>query len=576
MENKNVQQVLDKVKTVKIADLFAKFGSFRTRAKDFLIEDFSQAIKKKSKRFLVVDFSQDMTEVVYLESKSNGGRLLSYDFEQVSKRSERKDNTPVQLIKNFLTQHNIHVNDVVVSLSDSAAVFIKYLTLPVIPPDEIVGAAKYQLKEDFTFDLETASIDWQIIREFTDEDGVKKNGIIFIVVKKEVIDKHIGMVKQVGLHPIGVVSGSFNYANILKHFPEKIPAAAVLEIDYKASTFAIYTDNKLNFIRRLPISWERITQSLTEILVSDRGKIELSFEQAEEIKNTYGIPQDESLVINDNIQATHLISLMRPLLEALVRELRFSFNYASSNFDMDRPPVLYITGGGANLKNLDTYLSKELGMDVRYLPLPPSVETKDVAGHALTPQDLNRIINPIGAALGDPTSINLLPLEIKTQKVERFQKISLRLIGIVVGLIFLFLWFVSGFQVRDYNTRLKNAQVHLSAIRQIEVLKQRISSRENFLLKIQEGKIPVDGLLKLLSSVTPPEIVLNDMNFDQGNHGLVIRGILSATEDTAEPTLTNYMERLETSEFFEDAVLVSSQRLGMLQDFEIRCEIAAQ
>ena len=569
------QKILEKFKSAKAGDLFSKFGYFKNKAQNFLIEDFSHAIKRKTKRFLVVDFSQDMTEVVWLESKSDGVKLLNYDFEQVHKRADRKENAPVQMIKNFLTKNNIHVDDVVVSLSDSAAVFIKYLTMQVIPPEEVIGAAKYQLKEDLNFDLETASIDWQVIREFTDEDGIKKNGIIFIVVKKEVIDKHIGMIKEAGLHPIGVVSGSFNYANLLKHFPEKTPAAAVLEIDYKASTFAIYTENKLNFIRRLPISWERITQSLTEILVSDRGKIELSFEQAEEIKNTYGIPQDENQMINENIQATHVISLMRPLLEALVRELRFSFNYASSNFDMDRPPVLYITGGGANLKNLDVYLSRELGMDVRYMPLPACVD-RDMPNRQLTPLDQNRIVNPIGAALGDATSINLLPLEIKTQKVERFQKVSLRLIGIIVALIFLFLWFISGFQIRDYNTRLKNAQVHLSAIRQIEVLKEEITSREDLIDKIQQGKVPADGLLKVMSALTPPEIVLNDMSFDQGSHTLTIRGILTGSEDSTDPVLTNYMGRLEASSFFEDTVLVSSQRLGMLQEFEIRCDIATQ
>jgi hypothetical protein len=45
-------------------------------------------------------------------------------------------------------------------------------------------------------------------------------------------------------------------------------------------------------------------------------------------------------------------------------------------------------------------------------------------------------------------------------------------------------------------------------------------------------------------------------------------------EAAAETVLTGFSEKLETSSFITDATIVSSQKTGTGQEFEIRCVLA--
>ncbi|MFA5089083.1 MAG: pilus assembly protein PilM, partial [Candidatus Omnitrophota bacterium] len=305
-------------------------------------------LKGRGKKILAVDFSQAMMEIVYVRAWPDRFKLLAYESKKIPSDEEKRAEAIIGAMNEFLSRNSIAGKDVILSLSDMDSVVIKHLVLPNLPEAEILGAARWQMKEDVPFDLEGASIDWQVVSSSVDEEGVKKNAAVFIAAQKEKIAWHLSMMQRCRLNPVKIVSGPFNYAHLLKHIPGKTKAPAILDIDYKCSSLNIYKDNTLHFTRRLPISWEKLTRSLTESLSSEKGNIELTLEEAEEIRNTHGIPLDDNQTITDNIQATHIISLIRPLLEALVRELKFSFHYMASNSDLEKPSLLFISGGDVN------------------------------------------------------------------------------------------------------------------------------------------------------------------------------------------------------------------------------------
>lgn len=535
---------------------------------------FSRLFKKKLERFVVVNFDPTITEVLYVEPLADKLRLLAYDVQKLpASDKEKKEEAVFHFIDGFLKQNAVAERDVIISISDADSIFVKDIVLPVMSEEETLKAAKWQLKDDVLFDLDKASIDWRALEEFTGEDGIKGARTIFIVANDEVVHRYLSLVQKCQLDPLCVTTGAFNYTHILEKLPEAPKAVAILDVGHTESTFGIYTDNKLNFVRRLPISWEKLMQSLTKVLVSDGGVTQFTYEEAEEITRTVGIPENVMETVRGNVHASHLMSLMRPLLETLVREIKFSLDYFAMNFEKERPSLLYITGDSSNLKNLDKYLSKEFSMNVSYLSLPSYVDTAVLGNKEIERDDQNKIINAMGAALGGLMAINLLPFDIKAQKLEVVEKAFLRFVSVVMGAILFFSLFVMQFQVHNYQNRIRSAQIHLKTMEDVKNLIQKVKEKEGLVATIEGNRVPMEGILKIISATVPDEIVLDALEFNPHEHRLMLKGTVLAGGEAAEAALSNFLQKLESSLFFTEASFVSSQRSGADYKFEIKCDV---
>jgi type IV pilus assembly protein PilM len=522
------------------------------------------------KRILSVDFSQPFVTIAYIETKGGAFTLLSYDFKKVS--SSTADLAELKnFISGFLKKKAILERNAVLTIADRDSCVIRLLTLPALPKDEIPQAAKWQLKDEAPFDLEKAAMDFQVVNEHSDADGVKKNDIICVLAKQELVDSCLSVVTACGLSPIIISNPFINYAYILSNISDNPHICAVLDITCDDSTFCIYRGNKPYFIRNLSFSSDGITQALTDVLVSDKGKIELSLERAEEIKKEFGIPLDAAGTLKDNLQPIHVISLMRPLLEGLVKELKLSFNYFASNFKENLPSVLYITGTGASLKNLDAYLNKELNCKVIKLPLP-SFNLQSVDKEKLSLEQ-DQITSCAAATLAPAAAIDLLPREIKNKKIELIQRTSLRLLAIVLGSILLLSLFMSRLEIRDYQKRREAAQVHLQTIEKLRTLRQKSEVLDNFINQLQNGKVPPYGLLKQVSAHLPNVIALSELVLDQQKHIVVFKGEVSVAGHSAEEVLTGFMELIEKSPLISEASLVFSRDTGQTHTFEMQCDL---
>jgi len=524
------------------------------------------------KKILSIDLGQHTVKIAYAETKGGGVGLLGYDLKDISSAQDRAAEITA-FIRDFIKANHITEKDICLTISDPESVSIKHLTIPQVPKDEIAEAAKWQLKEEISFNLDNALVDWQVISEETDAEGAKSETLTFAVAKADIARNYLSLVGRLGLSPILISCAPFNYANILKGL--KAPegsAQAVLDIGYKQSALSVYFDGKPAFVRILPFSSQRLTESLTGTLLSDKGKIELNLNEAERIKVTYGVLENANEELEGNINAMQIISLMRPLLEGLSRELKRSFDYFSANFKDMAVGTLYIAGGGANLKKLDSYLNKELGINIVKLPIPNNIDTGSLAQDKLN-NDCSQLLNVLGSVLAGPKSLNLLPSEIKTRKLEFIESVSLRVGSVALAGILLFSIFIANFQVQDYKKRLVNAQQHLNTIGQIETTTEKLYSMRKIIGKIQEDRVPVGGMLKLLSSLAPENVALSELRFEQDGHTLDLKGIVGNGSANAETVLTNFMQKLEEQPYFLEATLQACQRCAVGHEFRIKCDL---
>ncbi|MCM8779950.1 MAG: pilus assembly protein PilM, partial [Candidatus Omnitrophica bacterium] len=435
-----------------------------------------------------------------------------------------------------------------------------------LPKKEALQAIRWQLKDELGANYDNVLIEWRIAKEYADADGASKQEVVFAWLKNT--DKYLSISRQCNLLPLGITTAFFNYASVLKCYTENLSVEAVLDIGAADSAICIYINNRPAFSRRLVFSTEKITQSLTDTLLTVKGPVKLSYEQAEEVRDKFGLPLDESAVLENNLAAIHVISLLRPSLESLVRELKYSFDYFTLNYKEERPAILYLTGGGANLKNLDAYLNKELNLKISYLSLPPCIDTTAIPQQALE-KDKKQLVNALGAVLAGPESVNFLPLEARMQRIEPIEKGFLRLVAFAAVAFLTVSYYLLNFQLRFYKKRLDNSAIILQKVGQLNAAIEKLSPLEDIVYEIKKHSLPAEGLLKLLSNVLPADVILDELFLDEKTNSLNLKG--TVVKDPA--SLAKAVEELNRSAFFKKAVLVSSKKEAGVQSFEITCEL---
>ncbi|MCM8771086.1 MAG: pilus assembly protein PilM [Candidatus Omnitrophica bacterium] len=518
-------------------------------------------------KFLSIDFGLLFIKVIFAQRQQDKFKILAYDLKKIP-LSEENIPATIDFIHDFLKKNSVSAKNAYLTVSDPHAVIIKHLVLPLLPKNEVLNAIQWQLKDEFNFSWEGVLTYWQSVKEYIEEDGTKKQELMFVCLKD--IERYLAVCRQCDLLPLGITSTAFNYANILRYYNKGIKTQAVLDIGSSDSMLCIYIENKLAFLRRLAFSSEKVTQSLTDTLLTTKGPLKLTYEKAEEVKNTFGIPQDETAMLEENLAAIHVFSLIRPLLELLVREIKYSFDYFTLNFKEEAPSILYLTGGGANLKNLDGYLKRELKMEVGTLDFPAGVDTSKVRD---LEKDKHQLMNALGAVLTGPESVNLLPLEAKIQRLEPVEKSFLRLFFLTVAAFLLVSHLFVKIQLNNYKKRIQNAQLILAKIAEVKAGIEKLVPLEDIVYEIKKEAVPAGGLLKSLSQILPARAVLNELSLDQKNNTLVLKGVALSRKGIQEPLLAQLVSNLNKSLFFKKAVLVSSKKTQQGEDFQINCEL---
>jgi len=514
-------------------------------------------LKGEKGGLLSLDIGTRITKIALFSLTGGKPTLLKYEIKEL----KDEDREITAFISNFIKSNSIEEKNIIINMEDPESLIIKRISLPNLPEKEMGDAIGWEIKDDIPFDMKEAELDWQVIGESTDKDGAKKIDLMLACGKRDLVDRHVKIAKGAGLSVVDIKSAPFSSSYIVEGSESsKEGIVSVLDIGAMDSTFSFYRDGKLSFIRELPFGSEQFTSSISGVLLSDKGRIELTREKAEEIKREFGIPKDPNQALRDGITASQIMPLIRPSLERLIQEIRRSIDYFTSSFDADAPKILYLSGGGSRLKGLDTYLKDELKFKVDRLPVADLVEMGEGLDKKSLDEAMVQLAGSIGATLGRNKRPHLLPREYRTEKIEAIEKVSLRVAGITLGVILLLSIIGVKFQERDYKNRLANARLHLETIDQINRIKDRIVKRTELVEEIRSGYVLPDWILKEVGHLIPGSAVINKFELDQGGNSLALKGYIVAREHMAQEEITSFIKNLERSPFFKEASLESSDK----------------
>ena len=234
-----------------------------------------------------------------------------------------------------------------------------------------------------------------------------------VACPKQLIDRSLAIAEGAGLRPIHLGVGPFALWNLLSalgHF-EKEGVIGLIDLGAEKTGIYLFQDGILQFSREVTPGGMDLTRAIMEGMDSDEEH-HLLYDRAEKIKHEMGIPSKTFYEKNGDPSSNRskIPYLVRPVLERLMAEIGRSFDYYRNQFHLERIDRLFLTGGGANIKNIATYLSETLGLPVEGLnPFDKILfDAKKIEAQLLESRGSAFAI-ALGIALPDRKRIELLP-----------------------------------------------------------------------------------------------------------------------------------------------------------------------
>ena len=240
-----------------------KFSSFKLK-------------KGNGRTMLGIDIGSYWIKVLELSLTSTGPEikgLAKKELPPEMRKAERDPKAVAELIKECLAEGGISARDVVVMVSGSQ-VFIRRITMPPMPQEELDEVIPFEATKQVSFPVEQLEVDYIIVGE-KEVDGVKNQDILLVATPKEVVEQQKSIIREAGLRTVAVTVApmvlwkAFQLSN--KAYEEKV--IALLDIGHERTTISLLNNGILEFTRAINLGGDEVTSSLmTEPLVTGRGK----------------------------------------------------------------------------------------------------------------------------------------------------------------------------------------------------------------------------------------------------------------------------------------------------------------
>lgn len=244
----------------------------------------------------------------------------------------------------------IKTKKVICSLPETKA-FLRIISVPKMDESEIKEAVKWEMEANIPLPLEQVYYDWQLIPEHLFPEK-NKISLLVVAISKNVVDQTLETLQAAGLDPVGLEIESISQARSLILEKDEQQTALIVDIGDRRTSFSINKGGVPCFTSSIPLCGQSFTDAISK-------GMNVSFEEAEKIKISYGIGSDFK---NDA-----LFKLSKPILENFIQEIEQSIDFYLTGLKYSQSiDKIIICGGGANTKGIVPYLSKKLGRTIEF------------------------------------------------------------------------------------------------------------------------------------------------------------------------------------------------------------------
>jgi type IV pilus assembly protein PilM len=545
-----------------------------------------------------LDIGSHSIKLVGLQMTSKGPFLTHAGIKGIPYGEQREDPTFIsETIKALFREVGLTPGKVNLTVSDPS-IHIRRITLPSMPKSELREAVRWEMKSHIPFPIESAQIDYLILGEATGKD-LKRLDLIVVACPRQLIDRLLGIAEGAGLSPIHLGVGPFALWNLLLTIDriEKEEVIGLVDLGAEKTGIYLFQDGILQLSREVTPGGLDLTRAIMEGMSSEEEPT-LIFERAEKIKHQMGISSKAfyEKTGDPSSDQSKIPYLVRPVLERLLAEIGRSLDYYRNQSHLGRIDRLFLSGGGANTKNIATYLSETLRLPVeRFNPLKEILFDAKKIDAQLVDQMGPVFTVAAGVALPESKRIELLPPKEHFWSRTRMVKLAPTLSVLITLLVFsLIVWNMSG----QVSALKKDRDEKMAKLKTLETLQSRLTMLNEKENQIKEdlsllpssviAPVPFRQALMALSRIVPKNVTVTLLSIQDkakptkeepqpSRRELQITGLAFGSDLHCLTALAQMIEGLEKSSLFKNSKLVSAEENKTYNQpgvgFEIVCDI---
>ena len=447
---------------------------------------------------------------------------------------------------------------------------LRRVHVPLMSAAELPEAVKWQVKDQLSFAVQDAVLDFRVTGEVWDKD-VKQQDVLLAAATRAAMASAVDTIERAGGKAASVTPVQFalwRCVSVLMPGARQ-GAVAVVELGTGGTEVVIAKDGAVRLSRHLPIGTGSVTEALVGVVATEQGEVSIDRPKAEALQRRYGVLSDGAEgATDDGVPLFHLASLMRPVLEKLLTELSRVLDFYKMQMDEAGVSRVLLCGAGATLKQLPAYVADGLGMpaDIFNPLLHVSGGTGSLSPEALAEQG-PRLTAAMGAALDRGQELNLLAAasrRLRAAGTPDWMRLALgAAVTVAAGAVLLmFGWLAQHWRLQGREQVWRHLEAPYAAARALTDEQARVEATTAGLQRLLDRPPVWEAVFRALSHVIPASIELDEVRAAsaEGRYQLhVIGRAVASAAGSPEAEIAAMIDALNASVLFDHATLITSE-----------------
>lgn len=307
-----------------------------------------------------IDISDLSLKIIKLKKNKGSLKLASFGEAEIKpgiiEGGEIKDEDALsEIIKKALSQvkgQKIKTKYVIASLPEEKA-FLQVIQMPLMKEEEIKKAVYFEAESYIPMPIRDVYLDSQIV-DFSSADHNHLD-VMITALPKKTVESYLVSLQKSGLKPLAFEIESQAIARSIVNGGKSLEPLLLVDFGATRVSLIVFLGASIRFTTSLPIPSQKFTEAIA-------GKLNISFKDAEELKKKYGI---------EGAKGKEIFNILSADLKNLTSQIKKYIDYYQSHpshanlfQDLKKIKKIIICGGTANLKGIDSFLSKELQLQV--------------------------------------------------------------------------------------------------------------------------------------------------------------------------------------------------------------------
>jgi type IV pilus assembly protein PilM len=272
----------------------------------------------------------------------------------------REPDALADALKKFFREHKLPRNGVRLGIA-SNRIGVRTFDLPGVEDQkQLHNAVRFRAQEALPIPLEEAVLDYHVLSDAVNEEGVRVRRVLLVVAYRELVDRYVAACRKAGIRLAGIDLEGFAALRALSSdAPQANAAVVVASIGHDRSTLAVSDGKICEFTRVIDWGGQNLNVAIARALdmaPSEAEPIKLSVSLLEPAEAWEVLPAEQAVRTRDAIVAE---------LQVFARELISSLQFYQGQPGSLGIGEIILSGGTAQLPGIDAELGRLLGVRVR-------------------------------------------------------------------------------------------------------------------------------------------------------------------------------------------------------------------